>query len=69
MQFKAGLFTAVVVVLRQCAETRLRVLLSESFAALSTSGVGTNRTFFEDGYFGGSVRRLFHGSISVGVVV
>ena len=39
VQFKAGLFTAVVVVLRQCAETRLRVLLSEALPALTACGV------------------------------
>ena len=54
--FEAGFSLAtVIVVLCKCAEAGLWVLLSESFATLTASGVGTNRTFFEDGYFGGRV--------------
>ena len=46
---------AVVVATGYSAETCGGVLLSESFTALTASGVVTNRTFFEDGYFGGRV--------------
>ena len=54
--FVAGFSLATVVVATgYSAESRGRVLLSESFTALTASGVVTNRTFFEDGYFGGRV--------------
>ena len=68
--FVTGFSLATVVVATgYSTEAGYGVLLGESFTAFYACGVLTNRTFFEDGYFGGSVRGLFHGSISVGVVV
>ena len=54
--FVTGFSLATVVVATgYSTEARGRVLLSESFTAFSASGVVTNRTFFEEGYFRGRV--------------